>query len=84
MLRQTLKKINNLVLSIDSLNLATEEKGTMMDRIKLDLNSSELHVSRHFQEIRDHQDTINSLMQQLNLKTVSQQAVFLSVTRLLV
>ena len=41
-----------------SLNFTTVTKEKMTDKIKMDLNRSEAHVSRLLQQIRDHLDTI--------------------------
>ena len=71
MLRQILnsnKKINNLELKIVFLNVTFETKERMTDRITLDLNRSESHVSRLLHQIRDHQDAINSLNEAVEFK----------------
>ena len=75
------KNINHLELKIVSWNFTIEEKGRMSDKIKFDLNRSESNVSRLVQQIRDHQDTINSLDEAAELKTLLRQAVLLRVTR---
>ena len=43
-------------------------KDKMTDKIKLDLNRSEAHVSRLLQHIRDHHDTMNSLNEAVEFK----------------
>ena len=62
------KKMHSLELGNVSLSVTIETKEKMTDSIKLDLNRSEAHVSKLLQQIRDHQDTINSLSEAVEFK----------------